>query len=160
VSEEPPRPRPAHVITSAEVDAWLADSVVKMITYHRTSRADARAVVEHGVRIEHSRIGSYGQGFYTATLTDEFYGEAELAFALRLRSPLLAHADEVTGIVNRLARRFDPRDGFVTPPVAASIRREFLESGYGGVVAYDAGGDGIDYVVALRDESVRVVIDA
>ena len=38
--------------------------------------------LERGVEIARSRIGSYGQGFYTATATDPFYGDAEIAVAI------------------------------------------------------------------------------
>ncbi len=159
MSDDPPRPRPPHVITSAEVGAWLADSVVKTVTYHRTSTADARAIVERGVRIERSRIGSYGQGFYTATEADEFYGEVEIALAVRLQSPLIGSDDEVSTVVSRLVRRFDPVHARLSPAAAQAVRRALLQAGYDGIVVYDGGGDGIDFVVALLDGAARVVID-
>ena len=43
--------------------------------------------------------------------------------------------------------------------VAAQIRLHLLELGYDGIVVWDGGGDGIDYVVAIVDGSVKVVID-
>ena len=159
MSAEPPRPRPAHVITSAEVDGWLADSVVKVVTYHRTSSAAARSIVERGVRIERSRIGSYGQGFYTAKEPDEFYGKVKVTVAVMLRSPVVGSIDELDRLVDRLARRFDPRRGKLTPPVAALVRRDFVASGYDGIVVRDGGGDGNDIVIALHDQIVRVVVD-
>jgi len=159
VNADRPGSRPPHLIAPSEVDAWLADSAVKTVTYHRTSRDAARAIVERGVRVERSRIGAYGQGFYTATRTDEFYGEVELGFAVRLRAPLVGSAEEVGRAINRLVRRFDPIKGELSPPVARSVRRELLSSGYDGLVVRDAEGDGVDYVIALFDEVVRVVIE-
>jgi hypothetical protein len=45
------------------------------------------------------------------------------------------------------------------PSLAVEIRRHLLELGYDGIVVWDGGGDGIDYVVAIVDDCVRVVID-
>lgn len=75
--------RPDHIITTAEVDNWLADSAVKRVTHHRTSPSAARDIVEHGVDLDRSQTGSFGQGFYTSTLADEFYGEAQVVVAVR-----------------------------------------------------------------------------
>ncbi len=160
MSAEPLRPHPPHVITRAEVATWLADSAVKTVTFHRTSPAAARAIVERGVRVEHSRIGSYGQGFYTTTEPDEFYGGAEVTIAVRSLSPLVGSMEEVDAIVDRLVRRHDPRRGELSPRVAAAVRRDLLANGYDGLVVRDGDGDGNDLISALRDDIVRVVIDA
>lgn len=81
--------RPPHVIASDAVDAWLADSAVRVVTYHRTSALGARSILERGVDIERSQIGAYGQGFYTATvpLDEDLFGTT-LAVAIRLERPL------------------------------------------------------------------------
>ncbi len=49
---EPPsveRPRRRHSIAPDEVDAWLADSVNKLVTGHRTTRAAAQDILEQNV---------------------------------------------------------------------------------------------------------------
>ena len=160
MSDEPPRQRSPHVIRPDEVDTWLADSVVKRVTYHRTSPEAARSIVERGVSVERSRIGMYGQGFYTLTEPDEFYGEAEVIVAMRLLSPLVGSVEDINEAVDRLVRRYDPRRGELSPQVASAIRRELIQNGYDGLMVHDGGGDGIDLVIVLRDEVVRVVVDA
>jgi hypothetical protein len=42
---------------------------------------------------------------------------------------------------------------------ARRIRRELLAGGYDGLVVYDGGGDGVDYVIALVEGIVRVVTE-
>jgi hypothetical protein len=59
---------PPHVIAPDEVAAWLADSVNKVVTYHRTTREGAQDIIDRGVDVSRSRIGAYGQGFYTTTV--------------------------------------------------------------------------------------------
>ena len=47
----------------------------------------------------------------------------------------------------------------MTPSLGRQLRRELLRSGYDGLIVGDAGGDGIDYVIAIVDESVRIVVE-
>jgi hypothetical protein len=151
--------RPNHVITRDEVSRWLADSAVKTVTYHRTTAAAARRILERGVEIAASRIGSYGQGFYTTTEADPFHGDAELVVAMRTRTPLRRPEAEIADFADGVARELRPTDPRITPDVAAEIRRRLIRLGYDGIIALDAGGDGVDYVIALRGEMVRVVVD-
>jgi len=151
--------RPPHVIAPDEVDTWLADSAVRTVTYHNTDRMAAASIVRDGPKVERSRIGSYGQGFYTATVPDPFHGEIELTLALRLRTPLIGHALDLDTLLDRLALRLSPENPAITPLLARRIRREFLSEGYVGIVAYDAGGDGIDYAIALVNDTIRVVVE-
>ncbi len=130
--------------------------MVKTVTYHRTSVFAARGIIAHGVRITRSMIGSFGQGFYTSTVPDEFYGDAEVTVAVRTRQPLVGDLTSVSDEIDRLARRFS-RTGQITPPVATRIRLELLAAGYDAIVVRDAGGDGTDYVVALEEGTVKVV---
>ena len=149
---------PAHLITSDQVDAWLADSVNRQLTYHRTSAEAAGNILRQRVDVSRGVIGAYGQGFYTATRADSVHGAVELALAVRLRRPLQGPVDEVAGVVDALARLVTgsptPR---ITPEVTAGVRRELLDLGYDGLIVWDAGGDGIDYVIALQAETVKVV---
>ena len=156
-----PEALPGHLIRRADVAAWLAESVVKDVTFHRTTVEAARAIRERGVRIDASRVGTFGQGFYTATTTDAFFGDGEVAVAVAvdLRRPLVGHADDIGDEVDALAARLRPSDPRITWDLAVRIRRELVAIGYDGIVAFDAGGDGIDYVVALIDGVTRVVID-
>jgi hypothetical protein len=149
--------RPPHVIAPDEVAAWLANSVNKVVTYHRTTREAAYDILEHGIDIGRSRIGSYGQGFYTATETDPLFGSVELAVAVRLTRPLVGDVEEVAEQVDAVAPRTRAGQVRITPAVAIAIRRELLGLGYDGIIVRDAGGDGIDYVVALLEESIRIV---
>ena len=116
------RARPEQIITPDEVHKWLADSVVKTITYHRTLPSAARDIVEHGVDPERSKTGAYGQGFYTATVSDEFLGPAEVAVAIWTRHPLIGSLDEVGNVFDDLRPLLRPRVSGLTTEVAAAIR--------------------------------------
>ncbi|MFN8632293.1 MAG: hypothetical protein U0893_00455 [Chloroflexota bacterium] len=151
--------RPPHLIHPDGVDAWLADSAVRVVTYHNTDQRSAAAILRDGVSINRSWTGSYGQGFYTASVPDPFFGEFELTTAVKLRSPMIGDAEELGPYIDRLTYRFDPVTRLLTPRVAALIRRELLSEGYDGLVVYNAGGDGTDYIIALIAESVRIVVD-
>jgi hypothetical protein len=149
--------RPSHLIAPDEVAAWLADSANQRVTYHRTMRTAADDILRRGIDVTRSRIGAYGQGFYTATVAEPQPGQVVLAVAIRTTTPLRGQADEIgpfiDGLVTRLFRRPTP----ISPSVAAAIRRELLALGYDSLMIDDAGGDGIDYVVALDASSVKVV---
>jgi hypothetical protein len=67
--------------------------------------------------------------------------------------------DEVAEVIDDLARLAAPRDPRITPDVATEIRRHLLDLGYDGIVVWDGDGDGIDYVIAITDDSIRVVVD-
>jgi hypothetical protein len=151
-------PRRPHVIRPDEVDAWLADSVNKVVTYHRTTSAAAQDILEHGVESSRSRIGAYGQGFYTATSPVGQFGDTNLRVAVRTGSPLLGEIADIERVVDPLVFRLSGGTGRLTVPVASALRREFQELGYDSIIVRDAGGDGIDYVIALQGESVRVVL--
>jgi hypothetical protein len=133
---------------------------VPYVTYHNTSPGAAELIRRLGVNVEASRIGSFGQGFYTTSVPDPFYGDTVVSVAIRLRDPLIGHLDELAVTMERLVRRLNPTTGLLTPPVARLIRRELLMAGYDGIVVHDAGGDGVDYVISLVDEAVKVVVDA
>ncbi len=38
------------------------------------------------------------------------------------------------------------------------IRDELLRAGYDGIIVRDGGGDGIDYVIAIDNATVKVVV--
>jgi hypothetical protein len=146
-----------HVIQPDEVDTWLADSVNRQVTYHRTTREAALDILEHGVDIGRSRIGAYGRGFYTATVSGVFPGDAEVAVAVRTRCPLEGDYEEMHVEMEARTRRLVGRAGGLTPEVAAAIRQELLQEGYDGIIVRDGGGDGVDYIIALESASVKVV---
>lgn len=151
--------RLSHIISPDEVDDWPAGSAIRVITYHNTDRRSAAAILRDGARVERTRIGSYGQGFYTPTVPDRFHGEFELAVAVRLLSPLAGHVDAMSDFTDRMASRLSPLNPSITPMLARRIRRELLADGYDGIVVYDGGGDGIDYVIALVDNAIRIIVD-
>jgi hypothetical protein len=153
-----PADRPPHLISPDEVPSWLADSVNGRVTYHRTSIEAAREILRRGVDISHSRIGAYGQGFYTSTDADAFFGDALVTVAIRLVSPLVGDVPSVSDVVDAIANRLAPLSRRITPAIAASIRRELISLGYDGILIVDGGGDDVDYVVAFNSESVRVVV--
>ncbi len=143
-------PRPAHQLTLGEVGAWLVDSVVKTVTFHRTDPVSARDITEHGVDLaEASADGAWGRGFYSSTVPDPQYGSAEVPVAVRLRNPLLIH-DPVRDAaqVDDLLLRSGTED----------MRAAILSAGYDGVVIHYAER-GI-WVVAYFDEQVKVVVGA
>ncbi len=150
-------PPPPHVIRPAEVAAWLADSVNKRVTHHRTTHADAQDILERGVEIARSRIGAYGQGFYTVTDPSAFPGDTTLALAVRTRRPLVGDEDVVGRRVDAIVEQVPGARGRITTRVAARIRVELLRSGYDAIIVRDGGGDGIDYVIVLDAAIVRVV---
>jgi len=151
--------RPSHLIAPDEVAAWLADSAVQQVTFHNTTPGAAAEIRSRGVRIEASWVGSYGQGFYTTSVEDPFYGEVALSIAVRLLTPFVGDADEIGLYIDHLTLRFDPVNALLTPVIARRIRRELLAEGYDGLVVYDGGGDGVDYVIALVEGIVRVVTE-
>jgi len=150
--------RPPHVIRPDEVAAWLADSVNTQLTYHRTLRADAQDILEHGVDVTRSRIGAYGQGFYTATDPAVFPGEAVVTLAIRARRPLVGDEPDIADQTDALARRFG-RTGRITLAVAAAIRQELLGLGHDAIIVRNAVGEGVDYVIALDSVAVKVVVE-
>jgi hypothetical protein len=161
-SEEPPASRPplaSHLISPAQIPDWLADSAIKRVTYHRTSALAADSIVKHGVDIERSERGAYGQGFYTATRVDDHFGDTVVPVAIRIRQPLIGSIDEVARVVDQLGQALVPRArGMMTRAAAAAVRRELVRLGYDGLIVFDGGGDGSDYVVALIGEVVKVVV--
>jgi hypothetical protein len=149
--------RPRHLIDRDEVPGWLADSVNKRVTYHRTTSNAAREIVERGVDVARSRVGAYGQGFYSATRGDPFFGDVELAVAIRLVRPLQGGDAAVGEVIDAIANRLEPGVGRITPRLAGAVRRVLLDLGYDGIIVTDGGGDGIDYVIALDGASVRLL---
>jgi len=149
--------RPPHLIAPDEVDAWLADSAVSTVTYHNTDRLSAQAILANSVAIERCRVSSYGQGFYTATQADPFFGEVELVVAIRLVSPLRGEDGFVGPFIDRIAEQHGAPGGRLTSSMGRSVRRELLRLGYDGIVVEDADGEDVDYVIALEGHSVKVV---
>jgi hypothetical protein len=152
-----PADRPPHLISPDDVASWLAGSSVLGITFHRTSREAASRICRRGVDPERSRVGAFGAGFYTATIDEAEYGPARVVVAIRLLTPLTGTFDEVEEIVDRIARSLNPPRGEITARVAAQIRRELLGLGYDGIIVPDGGGDGVDWIIALTREAVKVV---
>ncbi|MBI4492486.1 MAG: hypothetical protein HY690_06805 [Chloroflexi bacterium] len=147
---------PSHLISPDEVKDWLADSVNKRITFHRTARLAAEEIIKHGVDISRSRIGAYGQGFYTTTDPEGLPGDTILEVTIRLLKPLVGDSEAVGSLADEVALRVSGRSA-ITRPTAHLIRQELLNRGYDGMIIRDAGGDGIDFVVALLGETVKVV---
>jgi hypothetical protein len=112
-----------------------------------------------GVDLERSRVGAFGSGFYTATTEEEEYGPVRLTVAVRLLNPLTGRFADVEEAVDRIAARLNPPRGQISPAVSAGIRRELLRLGYDGIIVPDGGGDGVDWVIALIGDAVKVVDD-
>jgi hypothetical protein len=125
-----------------------------------TTAQAAREIREWGVNIERSHGGAYGQGFYTATEADPFFGQVIVIAAIRLIRALIGTVDEIESMVDTLARRARPLDRGLTPRGSRAVRRELLRLGYDGIVIYDGGGDGIDYIIALDEATVKIVVDS
>jgi hypothetical protein len=148
-----------HQIRRRDVAAWLAGSAIQAVTYHRTSHASAFDIRNRGVDLTRSQMASFGEGFYTATTSDPLRGPAEVVVAIRTLRPLIGTPDDVGAMIDGLARLASPRDPSITPEVAAEIRRHLIDLGYDGIIVEDADDAGVDYVVAIAEGSVRVVID-
>jgi hypothetical protein len=149
--------RPPHWIRPDAVDAWLADSVNRRVTFHYTTREAAQEILEHGVDIRRSRIAAYGQGFYTLSVSDPSYGPVALEVAVRARQPLAGLATEIETQIDALAEAVPGYKGRITRAIAHELRAALVRLGYDSLILYDAGGDGVHYVVALHSDRVRVV---
>jgi hypothetical protein len=152
-----PDDRLPHLISPEQVADWLAGSSVMGTTFHRTSREAADRIRRLGPDPERSRVGSFGAGFYTAAVAEEEYEPACVVVAIRLLTPLTGSFDEVEQIIDRIAHRLNRPRGQITLRVAAQIRRELLRLGYDGIIVPDGGGDGVDWVIALTGDAVKVV---
>lgn len=136
-----------HIIAWAEVDDWLADSVVKTVTHHRTSWSNARDILEQGVRLElASADAAWGQGFYSSTLDTPEYGEAVVRVAVKLTRPLVIR-DTIAGaeLLDELLLRAQTQD----------FRAAIVAAGYDGVIVHWGPKD--QWVVAFSAEQVRIV---
>lgn len=138
--------RPAHWIRPDEVEEWLADSVVKQPTFHRTTEAHAESIITEGVDVTRGR-GTYGQGFYTALLPVRDAGAAEISVAIRTLNPVVA--------VNQwdLLRQINIQPG--VPATAAAVRQAVIDAGYDGIIIRRA--DGNDYAIAIVDGTARTI---
>src|SRR5215210_5498097 len=100
-----PNDRPSHLIAPEDVAAWLADSANGRMTYHNTSPSSAAEIRRSGVRINRSRVGAYGQGFYTSTEPELFFGPVSIRAAVRLHTPLVGHLDDIEDYLDDLMER-------------------------------------------------------
>jgi hypothetical protein len=125
--------------------------------YHRTSAEAAARIRRLGVDPERSRVGSFGCGFYTATVEEEEYDPNGVTVAIRLMNPLTGRFADVEEAIDRIAVQLNPPGGQISPSIAAAIRRELLQLGYDGIIVPDGGGDGVDWVIALTGATVKVV---
>jgi hypothetical protein len=143
-------PRPAHQIIPAEVDVWLADSVVKAVTYHRTDAISARGIIARGVDLAEADLaGAWGRGFYSSTVPDPQYGSIEIAVAAPLRVPL---------VIRDTVREAERVDRLLLQAGTDDFREAFLGAGYDGAVIHYPWG--ITWVVAYFSHQVRVVVGA
>ena len=92
-------------------------------------------------------------------MPEPFYGPVSVPVAIRLLRPLVGRLDEVETYIEDVIVRLSPRSPAITPALAGRIRRELLGAGYDGLMISDAGGDGVDVVVALVDGSTRVLTE-
>jgi hypothetical protein len=140
--------RPPHQITRDEVAAWLADSVVNTVTVHRTDERSARAILERGVEIAlTSADAGWGQGFYSSTIPDTQYGDAQVLVAVRLIHPL---------VIQDSVRDAETLETLLQQADTDHFREAIQGAGYDGVVVHFGPGDLM--VVAFRDDQVKVVV--
>jgi hypothetical protein len=114
--------------------------------------------VTSGVDIDVSYVGAYGQGFYTASEPDLFFGPEVVVVAVRLEQPFVGSMHEIESVVDAIARRTRPRDRGLTSQGSQAVRQELMSLGYDGIVVWDGGGDGVDYVIALDERTVKIVV--
>src|SRR3954468_6351805 len=130
----PPDERPPHLVSVDGVAAWLLDSVNGRVTYHNTTPLSAAEIRRRGVNIDRSRLGAFGQGFYSSTEPEPFYGPVAIRVAIRLRHPLVGHLDDVEANLDDLMDRLSLGRPEMTPTMSRRIRRELLNTGYDGLV--------------------------
>jgi hypothetical protein len=83
--------------------------------------------VKRGVDIRLSRIGAYGQGFYTSTRTpDDQLGDVTLTVAVRLQHSLIGSQERIEGVIDDLIIERYGSFRPITPTVAEAIRRQFI----------------------------------
>jgi hypothetical protein len=139
-----------HLIRRREVARWLAGSAVSQATVHVTNAAEARRIRAEGVAIERSGVDtSWGRGIYSSTIPDWQYGDTQVRVAVRLLNPLV-----ITDALDGAALI----DALLTGAATDDVREAVQAAGHDGVVIHFAPGD--LWVVAYRDDQVRVVSDA
>lgn len=139
---------PLHLIGPDEVAAWLADSIVKTVTIHRTDQISARDITERGVDIGRaSPDAGWGRGFYSTLIPDRRFGEAEVRIAVRLVRPL---------VILDSVRDAEVLETLTSRAANDDFREAILAGSYDGVVIHFGPGD--ITVVAFWDEQVKVVV--
>jgi len=147
VNEEP---RASHLIRRRDVARWLAGSAVDRETFHVTGSDEARRLRAEGVRVERSAVDtSWGRGFYSSTVPDWQYGTVAVAVAVRLLRPLVIE-DALEGATQI--------DAWLAAAGTVDVRQVVESIGHDGAVIHFGPGD--LWVVAYRDEQVKVVRDA
>ncbi len=140
--------RPGHLISRAEVPAWLADSAVKHTTVHVTSRAAAESLRREGVRIprDDEDEAAFGHGFYTSNRADYQYGDTVVGVAVRVRRPLMI---EDAVLDAHLV------DDLRTAHPGLSTDQAIRAAGYDGVVVKYFGGE--FWVIVFDEAQVRIL---
>lgn len=140
-------PRPSHIISPSEVDAWLADSAVRTTTIHRTTAEKALGILEEGIRVELGNPeATWGQGFYSSTKPSPAYGGIRLTVAARVTHPWIVY-DTMLAV--------EALETLMQKHGVGDRRIALLREGYNGVVVHY--GHDETWVVVFHDEQVRVV---
>ena len=100
-------------------------------------------------------IGRAKMTTFWARATELIADKPALAAAVE---PLLKAREALERQIDDLVESLSPRDRRITPEVAARVRSELISLGYDAIVVRDAGGPGIDYVIALQADTVKVVV--
>ena len=136
-----------------DVPAWLADSRLTEVVYHRTDVESAAAIREHGVDVGQSRRALYIQGFYTTVgRGDPSFGPAEVVLAIKMHAPFVTRTGRVLGDVARVLAEVGEDD-----VSAVGVRRALLRRGYDGVIIERP--DGPAWAIGLRADRIRVIVD-
>ncbi len=142
-------------IGKSEVEAWLADSKNKVITYHVTDDAGARSLLKGGVT--RMGMGALGPGFYTSSKSGSeslSHGATrELQVAVRLEHPLVGSSTVIQHYYDKMlaASQRDPNGS------PEKLRQAMLKDYDGFIVHNVSWANNADWVVAFKPESVRFV---
>ena len=142
----------AHMIRRADVPEFLADSAWPHTSFHgNTNRTTYEHIVERGPLVEKNKRSAWGKGFYNA-LEPGGWGDDVLEVAIRTRKPMVVeNADQLNAHIARIKRT-------MTTPTD-DIRAVLLAGGYDSIVVRHGSDKGGDWLIGLRNEDMRVVVE-
>lgn len=143
----------ARSITLEEAGPFLDGSELGRLVHHMTRSEHLQRILAEGLSVESFRRGVV-RGTYTSTWPGT-WGQEQLVLAVRAEKPLYVGEDEDVVAAARLI------SGATGRMNAAAVADALLGAGYDAVIWGRGGKDPYpSQVVALRDDRMRLVVDA